>query len=71
MFFKSSFCEASACIEVSFAKSSFCESNTCVEVERGDTVQVRNSANPDVVVSFSREEWAAFVAGMKNGEFDL
>jgi Domain of unknown function (DUF397) len=35
------------------------------------TVGVRNSRIPGEVVWFTREEWEAFVAGAKDGEFDL
>jgi hypothetical protein len=45
-----------------------------VEVGRlpdGD-VYVRSAANPQhgPVLKFTQQEWAAFVAGVKNGEFD-
>jgi Domain of unknown function (DUF397) len=36
----------------------------------GDGVWVRNSRRPEVVTRFGAEEWAAFVAGVKDGEFD-
>jgi len=50
-------------------------SNTggCVEVDiRPDAVLVRDSKNPDEAsLAFHYEEWAAFLNGVKNGEFDL
>jgi Domain of unknown function (DUF397) len=55
-------------------KSSASSSNAnCVEVRgQGDVVDVRDSKNPDgPVLSFGPDEWAAFVAGVKLGEFNL
>lgn len=62
--------------------SSFCGTGTCVEVDVAKmddglseflTVTVRNSAAPNTGcrVAFTAEEWRAFVAGVKNGEFDV
>jgi len=48
-------------------------SDNCVEVAFvGDGVAVRDSKNPDGgVLLFTQSEWDAFVAGAKDGEFDL
>jgi len=64
-----------------FRKSSFCEPTdgwACVEVAidpsaTGATsvATVRNTTSPDKQIGFSRDEWLAFVAGVKNGEFDI
>ena len=46
----------------------------CVEIAElpGGGRAVRDSKNPDgPVLAFTREEWAAFVEGAKDGEFDL
>jgi hypothetical protein len=45
----------------------------CVEVARLDqAVAVRDSKDPaGPVVTFTPTEWAAFIAGAKDGEFDL
>jgi hypothetical protein len=53
-------------------RSSQCGNATCVEVAEVDGhVLVRDSKNPEVTpFSFTREEWTAFVAGVKQGEFD-
>jgi hypothetical protein len=53
------------------AKSSFSNSN-CVEVARaGSIIVVRNSRNPSgVPLAFTKDEWVAFVGGVKGGEFD-
>jgi hypothetical protein len=55
-------------------KSSFSSyTGQCVEVQglRGDTIRVRDSKNPRAgILSFTTAEWDAFVAGVRNGEFD-
>ena len=55
--------------------SSFCNYGNCVEVGRSPEgpVVVRDSKDPERRTSlvFTPEEWTAFVAGVKNGEFDL
>jgi hypothetical protein len=52
-------------------RSSYCGTNACVEVARvGDRYLVRDSKNPDAApLDFSSEEWSAFVAGVKGGDF--
>ncbi|GAA3218086.1 hypothetical protein GCM10017691_00600 [Pseudonocardia petroleophila] len=57
-----------------FKKSSFCSVGTCVEVaidpERG--VRVRDAKLTDgPELSFTPDEWAAFLLGVRAGEFDL
>ena len=54
--------------------SRFCNNSACVQIAHlpGGMVAVRDSkdtARPPHV--FDREEWAAFIAGAKAGEFDL
>lgn len=57
---------------VEFKISSFCNLGGCVEVGRGDgVVLVRDTKNRDRELEFTHEEWAAFVLGVKRGEFDL
>lgn len=55
-----------------FKKSSFCGNSTCVEVSIDrDVVRVRDSkveASAELV--FDSAEWAEFVRGVKNNEFD-
>lgn len=53
-----------------FERSVFCVNGDCVEVARGATVAVRDSKNPSVVLEFTASEWRAFVAGVKDGQFD-
>jgi hypothetical protein len=50
-----------------------CDGGACVEVAMtGDAVMVRSSAHPDgTPVTLSRDEWEAFLAGVKEGAFDL
>ncbi|MEY9933709.1 hypothetical protein ABH926_008369 [Catenulispora sp. GP43] len=56
-------------------KSSYSNNaNNCVEVALlpNGGVGVRHSRRPDAeVIIYSRSEWAAFVAGVKDEEFDL
>ncbi len=60
--------------EPEFRCSSFCGSGGCIEVAHvGTQVLVRDSRRPAGVLPsrFTRDEWAAFVEGVKAGEFDL
>jgi hypothetical protein len=47
--------------------------SNCVLVRHNETtVQVKDSKDPEgPVLTFSRSEWAAFVGGTRDGEFDL
>lgn len=57
-------------------KSSFSNGtggNNCVEVKgltTVDVIAVRNSKHVGQEMLFTRAEWAAFLAGVKAGEFD-
>ncbi len=44
----------------------------CVEVRRrGKVIEVRDSKNPhQAALTFTEKEWAEFVDGVHNGEFD-
>ena len=59
---------------VEFNRSSFCNLGGCVEVATAQdgSVLVRSSKNQDGARSleFTREEWIAFIRGVKAGEFD-
>lgn len=75
MWITSSYCNADQpmCVQVEFRKSSYSEpQENCVEVAAGaDAVAVRDSKDLDgPVLSFTRDEWSAFLAGVKAGEFD-
>jgi Domain of unknown function (DUF397) len=57
-------------------KSSWSSGNggTCVEVARNlpGAVAVRDSKDPDgPMLTFTPDEWVAFTAGIKTGQFDL
>jgi Domain of unknown function (DUF397) len=57
-----------------FKTSSFCSLGNCVEVGRTDegAVLVRDTKDrAQEALSFTVEEWSAFVAGVKAGEFDV
>ena len=56
-----------------FRKSSFSSANGSVEVAiQPDGVAVRDSRNRDgAVLEISHGDWAAFLRGVKAGEFDL
>jgi hypothetical protein len=57
-----------------FRISSFCSGGGCVEVgqQPGGAVVVRDSKDPErrASLEFTGQEWTAFVAGVKAGEFD-
>jgi hypothetical protein len=54
-------------------KSTASGTSDCVEVAfAGEAVLVRCSWDPSgPMLTFSRPEWAAFLAGVRSGEFDL
>lgn len=54
-------------------KSTFCGNATCVEVTDLDNggVLLRDSKHPEIEpLMFTEDEWDAFLAGVKAGEFD-
>lgn len=52
--------------------STFSSTGNCVEVALGAAISVRHSARPDdATLTFTPTEWAAFIQGVKAGEFDL
>jgi Domain of unknown function (DUF397) len=56
-----------------FKTSSFCNFGDCVEVGAAPDgrVLVRDSKDADrQTLAFTRDEWVAFVKGVKAGEFD-
>jgi Domain of unknown function (DUF397) len=55
-------------------RSRACSADGCVEVAHlsGGMVALRDSKDTGKTAHvFDRQEWAAFIAGAKNGEFDL
>jgi Domain of unknown function (DUF397) len=59
--------------EQRWQRPTICASSSCVEVATiGDTIAIRDSKDPESpVLTYDRDEWQAFVAGVKAGEFDL
>ncbi len=59
---------------IEYRISSFCTMGGCVEVGQlpGGAVAVRDSKDPERRTSlvFTGDEWTAFLAGVKAGEFD-
>ena len=52
-------------------RSRACASTECVEVAAlADEVAMRSSQSPDVVLTFTKAEWGAFLHGVKAGDFD-
>jgi hypothetical protein len=70
-FRKSSYSSTGNCVEVGFRRSSFCGNGACVEVDvQPDAVLVRDSKDRDgAVLTFTADEWSAFVQGVEAGEF--
>jgi hypothetical protein len=59
---------------IEFKASSFCNWGNCVEVHRtpDGAILVRDSKDPARrSLSFTDEEWEAFIKGVKAGEFDV
>lgn len=58
---------------IEFKTSSFCNFGDCVEVGRDQdgTFIVRDTKMPTLQLRFTTAEWAAFVEGVKAGEFDV
>ena len=54
-----------------WSRSSRCGTSTCVEVAKvADHYLIRDSKNPDMApLSFTPDEWDAFVEGVAAGEF--
>ena len=59
-------------VTAKWRKSIHSGANGCIEVARsGDQIAVRDSKDPSgPVLLFTSHEWRAFVAGVRDGEFD-
>jgi predicted secreted Zn-dependent protease len=57
---------------VTWRKSSASDSGNCVEVAiKAGVILLRDSKDPaGPVLTFTESEWAAFLVGVRNGEFD-
>jgi Domain of unknown function (DUF397) len=65
--------QSSDSARTAWRRSTYCSGDgNCVEVEfHGNAVGLRDSKDPAALaLRFDRQEWAAFVAGVKAGEFD-
>jgi predicted secreted Zn-dependent protease len=64
---------ASGETDLGWRRASRCSNSGCVEVAmNGDEITVRDAKRADSpVLTYSREEWRVFLAGVKAGEFDL
>ena len=53
--------------------SSYCTTGACVEIAfDGDSVLVADSKEDRrQALQYTKDEWRAFIAGAKNGEFDI
>jgi len=56
-----------------WVRSSRCNSGFCVEVRRNPdgSVSIRNSTDPDRILTVTGAEWEMFRAGVAAGEFNL
>jgi hypothetical protein len=74
--FKTSYSQGmNNCVEAAWFKSSYSQGqNSCVETAAAPagTIYLRDSKLGDSspILAFSPDEWAAFLAGVKHGEFD-
>ncbi|MEV0455260.1 DUF397 domain-containing protein [Catellatospora methionotrophica] len=57
--------------ELTWRRSSYCDSGACVEVAQLDHgVAIRDAKDPQgPALRFSRQEFAAFIAGVRAGDF--
>lgn len=60
-----------------FQISSMCSDNGCgcgcvgVSFTGGEILVTNTTTNDAPVAKFTQDEWKAFIAGVKNGEFDI
>ncbi|MFI1334520.1 DUF397 domain-containing protein [Streptomyces sp. NPDC020845] len=60
--------------EYVWQRSSFCGGggNNCIEVAaNGDVIAMRESSEPDVLITANRDTLRAFVLGLKAGRLDV
>lgn len=56
--------------EVTWHRSSACADGSCLEIARsGGEMFLRNNQRPNEVTRFTIDEWEAFTAGVKAGDF--
>jgi hypothetical protein len=62
------------CVQVAWTKSSrSTDTGACVQVKLdGGKIWLRDSKHPDgPILKFTGAEWEAFLAGVRDGEFDI
>jgi hypothetical protein len=65
---KSSRSFESDCVE--FHISSYCNVDGCIAVHAGETIQVRDSKDPEgPILNFTPESWTSFINGVKEDQF--
>jgi Domain of unknown function (DUF397) len=58
-------------LETQWRRGSECGNGECVEVAAAaDSVLVRSSQRPEVVLEFTASEWRVFARALQAGEFD-
>lgn len=58
--------------QATWRRSSFCDTSACVEIVALDEgMALRDSADPQRTLQFSRDDWMTFIAGVRAGDFDL
>jgi len=59
--------------EGEWRRSTYCGSNSCLEIRLDNgRIAIRDSkVHNGPILQFDRTEWAAFLKGARNGEFDL
>lgn len=70
---RSTYCGTGSCVEVKYVRSSACADTNCVEAAPvADEIWVRDSKCPaEPPLRFTREEWDAFLEGVRRKEFDF
>jgi hypothetical protein len=71
---QSTTCSGGECVQVGFHKATASNNNgSCVEAAICDCgVRVRDSKDQDgPVLTFTKQEWAAFTEGVRAGEFEV
>jgi hypothetical protein len=65
-------CESNSWVEVAEVGAQRCDTGSCVEAAAvgTGTVAIRSSLAPLDKLRVTREEWTAFVASVKAGDFD-
>lgn len=53
-------------------RARMCANGACMEVaHQDDSYLLRDSKQPDIAITLTGAEWRAFVAGIRDGDFDF